>query len=39
MKKDTQGIHGGGYRDPITRGLNTPIFTSSSYEYQALAPR
>lgn len=33
MKKDTQCIHGGGYRDPITRGLNTPIFTSSSYEY------
>ena len=33
MKKDTQCIHGGGYRDPITRGLNTPIITSSSYEY------
>jgi cystathionine beta-lyase len=33
MKKETQCIHGGGYRDPITRGLNTPIFTSSAYDY------
>ena len=33
MKQETQCIHSGGYRDPITRGLNTPIFTSSSYEY------
>ena len=33
MKKETQCIHSGGYRDIITRGLNTPIFTSSSYEY------
>ncbi len=33
MKRETQCIHSGGYRDPITRGLNTPIFTSSSYEY------
>jgi len=33
MKQETQCIHSGGCRDPITRGLNTPIFTSSSYEY------
>ncbi len=33
MKKETQCIHSGGYRDIITRGLNTPIFTSSAYEY------
>ena len=33
MKKETQCIHSGGYRDIITRGLNTPIYTSSAYEY------
>ena len=33
MEKETQCIHSGGYRDSITRGLNTPIFTSSAYEY------
>ena len=33
MKKDTQCVHSGTYPDPQTRGLNTPIFTSSSFEY------
>jgi len=33
MKKPTQCIHSGSYRDQTTRGVNTPIFTSSSYEY------
>jgi cystathionine beta-lyase len=33
MKKATQCVHSGGFRDPMTRGINTPIFTSSSYEY------
>ncbi len=33
MKKETQCIHSGNYRDEATRGLNTPIFTSSSFEY------
>ncbi len=33
MKKETQCVHSGNYRDAATRGLNTPIFTSSSYEY------
>ncbi|MEJ2102514.1 MAG: PLP-dependent aspartate aminotransferase family protein [Desulfobacterales bacterium] len=33
MRKDTQCVHGGTHKDPHTRGLNTPIFTSSSFEY------
>jgi len=33
MKKNTQCVHAGTYPDPHTRGLNTPIFTSSSFEY------
>jgi len=33
MRKDTQCVHSGTRRDPNTRGLNTPIYTSSSYEY------
>lgn len=33
MKQDTACVHSGKYRDSITRGINTPIFTSSSYEY------
>jgi len=33
MKKDTQCVHSGVYSDRSTRGINTPIFTSSSYEY------
>jgi len=33
MKKDTQCVHSGTYVDQETRGLNTPIYTSSSFEY------
>lgn len=33
MKKETICVHGGTYHDAVTRGVNTPIFTSSSFEY------
>ena len=33
MKKDTQCVHSGTYADPESKGINTPIFTSSSFEY------
>jgi cystathionine beta-lyase/cystathionine gamma-synthase len=33
MRKETKCVHTGSYRDTATRGINTPIFTSSSYEY------
>jgi len=33
MHPQTQCVHSGSYRDPATRGLNTPIFTSSAYAY------
>ena len=33
MRKDTQCVHSGTRTDPHTRGLNTPIYTSSSFEY------
>ncbi len=33
MQKDTQCVHSGTRKDPNTRGLNTPIYTSSSFEY------
>jgi cystathionine beta-lyase len=33
MKKDTCCVHSGTHRDPHTRGLNTPVYTSSSFEY------
>ena len=33
MGKETECVHGGSYRDKVTRGVNTPIFTSSAYEY------
>lgn len=33
MRKDTQCVHSGTCIDPHTRGLNTPIYTSSSFEY------
>lgn len=33
MKKQTQCVHSGTYRDSGTKGVNTPIFTSSSFEY------
>ncbi|MBI4689715.1 MAG: PLP-dependent transferase [Nitrospirae bacterium] len=33
MKIDTKCVHAGGYPDAQTRGINTPIFTSSAYGY------
>lgn len=33
IKKDTQCVHSGSYRDDVTRGVNTPIFTSSAFDY------
>ncbi|MGD9301697.1 MAG: PLP-dependent aspartate aminotransferase family protein [Desulfobacterales bacterium] len=33
MKKNTQCVHSGTHIDPETKGLNTPIYTSSSFEY------
>ena len=36
MKKQTQCVHSGTYSDPRTKGVNTPIFTSSSFEYMDL---
>jgi cystathionine beta-lyase/cystathionine gamma-synthase len=43
MRKETECVHTGKYRDPETRGTNTPIFTSSAYEYldreETLYPR
>jgi len=33
MKTDTQCVHSGGYFDAATGGINTPIFTSSAYDY------
>jgi cystathionine beta-lyase/cystathionine gamma-synthase len=43
MQKQTQCVHSGTYHDGLTRGVNTPIFTSSAYEYldreESLYPR
>jgi cystathionine beta-lyase/cystathionine gamma-synthase len=33
LRKETQCIHSGTYHDSATGGVNTPIFTSSSFEY------
>ena len=33
MKKDTKCVHSGTYADSITKGIGTPIYPSSSYEY------
>lgn len=33
MNKATKCVHEGTYHDPKTGGVNTPIFTSSSFEY------
>ncbi len=33
MRKETQCVHAGKYRDQATGGTNTPIFTSSAFEY------
>ena len=43
MREETACVHSGKYRDGVTRGINTPIFTSSSFEYldceQTIYPR
>lgn len=33
MHIETKCIHAGGYADAQTKGINTPVFTSSAYEY------
>ena len=33
MKTDTRCVHSGTYHDKATRGINSPIFTSSVHEY------
>ena len=33
MKRETLCVHGGSHRDKATGGINTPIFTSSAFEY------
>mgnify|MGYP000080905927 FL=1 len=33
MKIETKCVHAGGYFDPLTGGINTPIFTSTVYDY------
>ena len=33
MRKETQCIHSGAIKDTMTGGLNSPIFTSSAFEY------
>jgi len=33
MKTDTMCVHSGSYFDKTTGGINTPIFTSSAYDY------
>jgi cystathionine beta-lyase/cystathionine gamma-synthase len=33
MRKETQCVHSGKYEDETVRGTNTPIFTSSAYQY------
>ncbi|MEW5908242.1 MAG: aminotransferase class I/II-fold pyridoxal phosphate-dependent enzyme [Thermodesulfobacteriota bacterium] len=43
MRKETQCVHSGTIRDEVTRGINTPIYTSSAFEYpdreETLYPR
>ena len=33
MRKNTECVHGGTFKDEVTGGINTPIFTSSSFQY------
>jgi cystathionine beta-lyase len=33
MRRETKCVHSGSYRDKASGGINTPIFTSSAYEY------
>jgi cystathionine beta-lyase len=37
MKVSTRCVHAGTLKDPGTRGLNTPVFPSSSFEYLGAA--
>jgi cystathionine beta-lyase len=43
MRASTRCVHSGGFRDNVLGGLNSPIFTSSAYEYldraEVLYPR
>jgi len=43
MRKETECVYAGKYHDAATRGTNTPIFTSSAFEYldreESLYPR
>jgi len=34
MQKTTRCVHAGTRKDPATRGLNTPIYPSSAFEYE-----
>lgn len=34
MKPETASVHAGTHLDPNTRGVNTPIYTSSAYDYR-----
>lgn len=33
MRKKTQCVHSGTFKDEVTKGVNTPIYTSSSFQY------
>jgi cystathionine beta-lyase len=33
MKKATQCVHSGTFQDEVTKGVTTPVFTSSSFQY------
>ena len=33
MRKNTECVHEGTFKDEVTGGINTPIFTSSSFQY------
>ncbi len=33
MKRETKCVHSGNFIDPATKGINTPIYTSSVYKY------
>ncbi len=33
MRKNTECVHQGTFKDEVTGGINTPIFTSSSFQY------
>jgi cystathionine beta-lyase len=34
MKKETRCVHSGGIFDPVTGGVNTPVYPSSAFEYR-----